>query len=144
MRHFKYFCEILQKFQVVSFLVPLEDGVRFALTMKVRHQPTCAIKKKTKCFFALSAAPTTPAHTAQWGDANSQLAKEGGSFEECDAAKPRKNVMQLTQEENTEERGSFEECYATQPRKNVMQLTQVLNAQNKVHIERESVLQLNC
>ena len=52
-----------------------------------------------------------------WGDANSQYAKEGGSFEECDAAKPRKNVMQLTQ---------------------------VLNAQNKVHIKRESVLQLNC
>ena len=25
-----------------------------------------------------------------------------------------------------------------------MQLTQVLNAQNKVHNERESVLQLNC
>ena len=24
-----------------------------------------------------------------WGDANSQQAKEGGSFEECDAAKPR-------------------------------------------------------
>ena len=52
-----------------------------------------------------------------WGGANSQYAKEGWSFEECDAAKPRKNVMQLTQ---------------------------VLNAQNKVHIERESVLQLNC
>ena len=50
-----------------------------------------------------------------WGDANSQWAKEGGSFEECDAAKPRKSVMQLTQ---------------------------VLNAQNKVHIKRESVLQL--
>ena len=28
--------------------------------------------------------------------------------------------------------------------KNVMQITQVLNAQNKVHIKRESVLQLNC
>ena len=52
-----------------------------------------------------------------WGDANSQSAKEGGSFEECDTAKPGKNVMQLTQ---------------------------VLNAQNKVHIKRESVLQLNC
>ena len=52
-----------------------------------------------------------------WGDANSQQAKEGGSFEECDAAKPRKNVMQLTQ---------------------------VLNAQKKVHNKRESVLQLNC
>ena len=42
------------------------------------------------------------------------------------------------------ERGSFEECDAAKPRKNVMQLTQVLNAQNKVHIEKESVLQLNC
>ena len=44
-----------------------------------------------------------------------KLRKEGGSFEECDAAKPRKSVMQLTQ---------------------------VWNAQNKVHIKRESVLQL--
>ena len=65
-----------------------------------------------------------------WGDANSQKAKEGGSFEECDAAKP--------------QGGSFEECDAAKPRKNVMQLTQVLNAQKKVHIKRESVLQLNC
>ena len=57
--------------------------------------------------------------------------EEGGSFEECDAAKPR-------------EGGSFEECDAAKPRKNVMQLTQVLNAQRKVHNKRESVLQLNC
>ena len=40
--------------------------------------------------------------------------------------------------------GSFEECDAAEPRKNVMQLTQILNAQNKIHIKRESVLQLNC
>ena len=39
-------------------------------------------------------------------------------MEECDAA-------QL-------EGGSFKECDAGKPRKNVMQLTQVLNAQNKV------------
>ena len=58
--------------------------------------------------------------------------KEGGSFEECDAAKPSK------------EGRSFEECDAAKPRKNVMQLTQVLNAQKKVHNKRESVLQLNC
>ena len=55
---------------------------------------------------------------------------EGGSFEDCDAAKPKG--------------GSFEECDAAKPRKNVMQLTQVLNAQNKLHIKRECVLQLNC
>ena len=42
------------------------------------------------------------------------------------------------------EGGSFEECDAAKPRKNVMQLTQVLNAQKKVHNKRESVLQLNC
>ena len=42
------------------------------------------------------------------------------------------------------EGGSFEECDAAKPRKNVMQLIQILNAQNKVHIEKESVLQLNC
>ena len=48
--------------------------------------------------------------------------------------------MQLSHEEG----GSFEECDAAKPRKTVMQLTQVLNAQNKVHIERVSVLQLNC
>ena len=41
------------------------------------------------------------------------------------------------------EGGSFEECDADKPRKNVMQLTQVLNAQNEVHIKRESVLQLS-
>ena len=52
---------------------------------------------------------------------------------------PSKNVMPLSHEG-----GSFEECDAAKPRKNVMQLTQVLNAQNKVHIEKESVLQLNC
>ena len=52
---------------------------------------------------------------------------------------PSKNVMLLSQEG-----GSFEECDAAKPRKNVMQLTQVLNAQNKVHNKRESVLQLNC
>ena len=40
--------------------------------------------------------------------------------------------------------GSFEECDAAKPRKNVMQLTQVMYAPNKVHIERENVLQLNC
>ena len=49
---------------------------------------------------------------------------------------PSKSVMLLSQG------GSFEECDAAKPRKNVMQLTQVLNAQNKVHIKRESVLQL--
>ena len=42
---------------------------------------------------------------------------------------PSKNVMMLSKEGR-----SFEECDATKPRKNVMQLTQVLNAQNKVHI----------
>ena len=42
------------------------------------------------------------------------------------------------------EGGSFEECDAAKPRKNVMQLTQVLNAQKKVHNKRDSVLQLNC
>ena len=52
---------------------------------------------------------------------------------------PSKNVMLLSKEG-----GSFEECDAAKPRKNVMQLTQALNAQNKVHIKRESVLQLNC
>ena len=50
---------------------------------------------------------------------------------------PSKNVMLLSQG------GSFEECDAAKPRKNVIHLTQVLNAQNKVHIKRESVLQLN-
>ena len=48
---------------------------------------------------------------------------------------PSKNVMLL-------QGGSFEECDAAKPRKRVMQLTQELNAQNKVHIKRESVL--NC
>ena len=43
-----------------------------------------------------------------------------------------------------DEGGSFEQCDAAKPRKNVMQLTQVLTAQNKVRIKRESVLQLNC
>ena len=52
---------------------------------------------------------------------------------------PSKNMMLLSHEG-----GSFEECDAAKPRKNVMQLTQLLNAQNKVHIKRESVLQLNC
>ena len=52
---------------------------------------------------------------------------------------PSKNVMLLSHEG-----GSFEECDAAKPRKNVMQLTQVLNAQKKVHNKRESVLQLNC
>ena len=54
---------------------------------------------------------------------------------------PSKNVMLLSHDE---EGGSFEECDAGKPWKNVMQLTQVLNAQNKVHIKRESVLQINC
>ena len=53
---------------------------------------------------------------------------------------PSKNVMLLSPKEG----GSFEECDAAKPRKNVMQLTQVLNAQKKVHNKRESVLQLNC
>ena len=44
----------------------------------------------------------------------------------------------------SQEGGSFKECDAAKPSKSVMQLTQVLNAQNKVHIKRESVLQLNC
>ena len=50
---------------------------------------------------------------------------------------PSKNVMLLSHEG-----GSFEECDAAKPRKSVMQLTQVLNAQKKVHNKRESVLQL--
>ena len=56
---------------------------------------------------------------------------------------PSKNVMLLSR---GKEGGSFEECDAAKPRKNVMQLTQVLNAQaqKKVHNKRESVLQLNC
>ena len=33
------------------------------------------------------------------------------------------------------EGGSFEECDAAKLRKNVMQLTQVLNAQKKIHIK---------
>ena len=53
---------------------------------------------------------------------------------------PSKNVMLLSHDEG----GSFEECDAAKPRKNVMQLTQVLNAQEKVHNKRESVLQLHC
>ena len=81
-------------------------------------------------FFSRLARPLPHQRTLfNWGDANSQLAKEGWSFEECDAAK---------------EGGSFEECDAAKPRKNVMQLTQVLNAQKRVHNKRESVLQLNC
>ena len=52
---------------------------------------------------------------------------------------PSKSAMLLS---HWQEGGSFEECDAAKPRKNVMQLTQVLNAQNKVHIKRESVLQL--
>ena len=42
---------------------------------------------------------------------------------------PSKNVMLLSQKE-----GCFEECDAAKPRKNMMQVTQVSNAQNKVHI----------
>ena len=45
---------------------------------------------------------------------------------------PSKSVMLL----------SHEECDAAKPRNNVMQLTQVLNAQNKVNIKREGVLLL--
>ena len=52
---------------------------------------------------------------------------------------PSKNVMLLSHDG---EGGSFEECDAAKPRKSVMQLTQVMNAQNKVHSKRESVLQL--
>ena len=51
---------------------------------------------------------------------------------------PSKSVMLLSHGKE----GSFEEWDAAKPRKNVMQLTQVLNAQDKVHIKRESVLQL--
>ena len=71
--------------------------------------------------FALSATPTTPAHTDQIGEMQivNRPRKEG----------PSKNVMLLSQ-----------------GRTDVMQLTQVLNAQaqKKVYNKRESVLQLNC
>ena len=73
---------------------------------------------------------------------NVMLLSQGGSFEECDVLSqegPSKNVMLLSHEG-----GSFEECDAAKQRKKVMQLAQVLNVQNKVHIKRESVLQLNC
>ena len=41
---------------------------------------------------------------------------------------PSENVMLLSH---------FEECDAAKPRKNVMQLTQVLNAQNKVRARKK-------
>ena len=51
--------------------------------------------------FSRLARPLQHQHTLfNWGDTNSQYAKEGGSFEECDAAKkegPSKSVMLLSQ-----------------------------------------------
>ena len=82
----------------------------------VRCKNVLNVCKTRKDRFSRLARPLQHQRTLiNWGDANSQWAKEGGSFEECDAAKPRKSVMQLTQ---------------------------VLNAQKKVHNKRESVLQL--
>ena len=54
--------------------------------------------------FSCSARPLQHQRTLfSWGDANSQQAKEGGSFEECDAAKPHTkwfdNLMQIAVEQ---------------------------------------------
>ena len=51
-----------------------------------------------------------------------------------------KNVILLSHGREGESFG--DQCDAAKPKKSVMQLTQVLNAQKKVHIKRESVLQL--
>ena len=85
-------------------------GLRFGLALqpiKACQLATESLHLLTKHFSRLARPLQHQRTLINWGDANSQSAKEGGSFEECDAAKPRKNVMQLTQ---------------------------VLNAQNKVDV----------
>ena len=114
-------CHILSKLAAITIKVGalLQDEGPWFFTLFSREEPP----------FSRLARPLQHQGTLfNWGDAKSEWAKEGGSFEECDAAKPRwkegpsKNVMP--------EGGSFEECDAAKPRKNVMRLTQVLNAQN--------------
>ena len=79
--------------------------------------------------FALSATPIQHQRTVFNSIGEMQIVnrprKEG----------PPKSVMLLSQ-------GSFEECDAAKPGKNVMQQTQVLNAQTRYTLKGESVLQL--
>ena len=56
-----------REFSTLSLRSAVENGSFSRLARPLQHQRTLI----------------------NWGDANSQQAKEGGSFEECDAAKPR-------------------------------------------------------